>query len=47
MSPNSDITVRLFLYLPILTFRVPEVVGAEFKFIHFRHAESQNQIIKI
>ena len=30
-------------YLPILNFNVPEVVSAEFKFLHVRHAESQNR----
>ena len=51
MSSYNNITVQStkhcsliiwLLYSPVLTFSVPEVASAEFKFLHFRHAESQN-----
>ena len=51
MFPNSNINgwtlSTVVLYLPILTFRVPEVVSAEFKLFYFRHAESQDRRLKI
>ena len=43
--PNSEIHVELFKHnslfvLSILIISVPEVVNSEWKFLHFRHAES-------
>ena len=43
-STRCPFTVTLLcLFVPTHTFSVPEVVSAEFKFLHFRHAESQNR----
>ena len=43
--PNSEINVELskhssLFVLSILIISVPEVVNSEWKFLHFRHAES-------
>ena len=51
MPSNSDIIESLTntvvcLFLPILTLRVPEVIIAEFKLLHFRPAKSQNWRLK-
>ena len=35
------------LYLPILTFSMPEMVNAEFKFLRFRHTENKNRRLNI